>query len=67
MFSEERTIVYTSIVGWLGIGGESTDWNRLTEPEAADAAAHLARLCQHFLTAAARLLEGLSPDRPARQ
>ncbi len=54
----------TAIAGWLGIEGDYTEWDRLTEAEAADAAAHLARLCQHFLTAASRLVEGLSPERP---
>ena len=49
-----------SILGWLGIGGGHTTWDRLSEADTA-AAESIARICAHFLRALPALVAGLSP------
>ena len=49
-----------SIFAWLGIG--QTDWADISDDDAPVVAASVARLCQHFMTAAQILLDGLSVE-----
>lgn len=51
-----------SILGWLGIGGGHTTWDRLSEADTAAAAESIARIGAHFLRALPALVAGLSPE-----
>jgi hypothetical protein len=52
----------TSIFGWLGIGGRLA-WDLiLDDDDASGAAISMATICGHFISAAPKLLEGLSHD-----
>jgi hypothetical protein len=50
-----------SILSWLGIAGQ-TDWQELDDSDAESTAEALARIVAHFMEAAPKLLEGLTPD-----
>lgn len=51
---------HVNILSWLGISSQTT-WSYLTDADTGRVAECLARLCEHFMKAAGRLLDGLSP------
>lgn len=50
-----------SVLRWLGIASQ-TDWQCLYDSDAESTAQALAKMIAHFMDAAPKLLEGLSPD-----
>jgi hypothetical protein len=56
-----RLLEGISILSWLGIAGQ-TQWQGLTDSDAESTADSLAQIVAHFMEAAPKLLDGLSPD-----
>lgn len=62
LFSEREPLREgISVLQWLGLIGGSTCWSQIEDSKAEETAHFLAELCDHFLKAAPKLLEGLAP------